>query len=196
MFVSNRAYAYLLGIYLGDGWIGPLAGSGRFTVSLDAAYPGIVEEVVAAMRAVLPTANVRALALPARGTVSVYSYGLAWLERFPQHGRGPKHLRPIVLTDWQLAIVDAQHEAFLRGLVHSDGCRTVNRFRTTLPSGRVAEYAYPRYFFSNLSADIRGLFSRSCDALGLRWTQSNARNLSVAHRASVARMDRFIGPKA
>ncbi len=84
---------------------------------------------------------------------------------------------------------------FLRGLIHSDGCRTVNRFKTKLPSGRVAEYAYPRYFFSNLSADIRGLFCEYCDKLGIRWTQSNHRNISVSHRHSVAALDEFIGPK-
>jgi hypothetical protein len=114
---------------------------------------------------------------------------------FPQYGPGRKHERPIVLAEWQQAIVVRHTEQFLRGLIHSDGCRTVNRFRTTLPSGRVAECAYPRYFFSNLSADIRDLFCEGCDRLGVRWTQSNHRNISVSHRASVARPDEFIGPK-
>jgi len=91
--------------------------------------------------------------------------------------------------------VDDQPEPFLRGLIHSDGCRVINRFRTRLPSGRVAEYAYPRYFFSNLSADIRRLFCESCERLGVRWTQSNHRNISVSHRHSVAILDAFIGPK-
>jgi len=77
----------------------------------------------------------------------------------------------------------------VRGLIHSDGCRTTNRFKTTLPSGRVAEYAYPRYFFSNRSGDIRGLFCEACEALGVRWTLSNPRNVSVAHRKSVALLD-------
>lgn len=98
-------------------------------------------------------------------------------------------------TDWQRTIVDEHPEAFLRGLIHSDGCRSVNRFKTTLPSGRVAEYAYPRYFFSNLSSDIRELFCEYCDVLGIRWTQSNHRIISVSHRPSVARLDEFIGPK-
>ena len=80
-------------------------------------------------------------------------------------------------------------------LAGDDGCRTVNRFKTTLPSGRLAEYACPRYFFSNLSADIRGLFCSACDRLGLRWTQSNARNISISHRASVALLDEYVGPK-
>jgi hypothetical protein len=189
-------YAYLLGVYLGDGWVGPLAGTGRLTVTLDVRYPLIVAEVVGAMRSVLPKANVRTVPAKGRACLTVYSYGLGWLDLFPQHGRGRKHERPIALVAWQQEIVDAQPEAFLRGLIHSDGCRTINRFTTTLPSGRVAEYAYPRYFFSNLSADILGLFCASCDRLGLRWTRSNHRNISVSHRASVARMDEFIGPKA
>jgi len=93
-------------------------------------------------------------------------------------------------------ILDADPRPFLRGLIHSDGCRVVNRFTTTLPSGRVAEYAYPRYFFSNLSADIRALFCEYCERLGIRWTQSNHRNISVAQRRSVALLDEFIGPKS
>ena len=60
----------------------------------------------------------------------------------------------------------------------------------------MAEYAYPRYFFSNLSADIRGLFCESCERLGLRWTQSNHRNISISHRHAVAALDTFVGPKA
>jgi len=53
----------------------------------------------------------------------------------------------------------------------------------------VAEYAYGRYFFSNLSADIRGLFGDACDALGVHWTLSNPRNVSVSRRRSVALLD-------
>jgi hypothetical protein len=44
-------------------------------------------------------------------------------------------------------------------------------------------------------ADIRGLFCSACDRLGLRWTQSNARNISISHRASVALLDEYVGPK-
>jgi hypothetical protein len=69
-----------------------------------------------------------------------------WPLVLPQHGPGRKHHRPIVLADWPRAIVDRHPRPFLRGLINSDGCRTNNRFKTTLPSGRVAEYAYPRDF--------------------------------------------------
>ena len=71
----------------------------------------------------------------------------------------------------------------------------INRFQTKLPSGRVATYEYPRYFFTNYSAEIRTIFTDHCELLGIRWTQSNSRNISISHRDSVALMDSFIGPK-
>ncbi len=100
---------------------------------------------------------------------------------FPQHGPGRKHDRAIALADWQLALTHANPAALIRGLIHSDGCRTVNRFRTKLPSGRTPEYSYVRYFFSNLSEDVRRIFAEHCELLGVRVTQSNHRNLSVSH---------------
>jgi hypothetical protein len=144
----------------------------------------------------MPGTAVRVYDRPGARMKIVDSATYRWLDAFPQHGPGPKHLRPIVLTDWQRAVVDNHPREFLRGLIDSDGCRTISRFKTKLPSGRVAEYAYARYFFSNLSADIRGLFCEYCERLGIRWSLSNPRNVSVSHRASVALLDEFVGPKA
>lgn len=84
---------------------------------------------------------------------------------------------------------------FLRGLIHSDGSRTINRFSVAL-AGERREYAYPRYFFTNLSADIRGLFCATCERVGVRWTQSSFKNISVADRRSVELLDSFVGPKS
>jgi hypothetical protein len=67
-------------------------------------------------------------------------------------------LRRIAPVDWQREFTHPHPQALIRGLIHSDGCRVVNRFRTKLPSGRVAEYSYVRYFFSNHSKDIRDIF--------------------------------------
>jgi hypothetical protein len=74
---------------------------------------------------------------------------------FPQHGAGRKHERSIELAGWQEELTRACPQQLIRGLLQSDGCRCINRFQTTLPSGRVAQYAYPRYFFTNYSTDIR-----------------------------------------
>jgi hypothetical protein len=182
-------------MYLGDGWVGPNQRRAQLVIRLDSNYPVIIKECVSAVSSSLRDARVAVYERRGQRCVGVTSYDLRWLDLFPQWGRGRKHLRRIVLADSQRAIVDAHPEPFLRGLIHSDGCRTVNRFKTKLPSGRVAEYEYPRYFFSNLSADIRGLFCEYCERLGIRWTQSNHRNISVSHRHSVARLDAFIGPK-
>jgi hypothetical protein len=199
MFVIRPAdeysYAYLLGLYLGDGH---LAGNGRswqLIVSLDTAHEEIIEECCGAMVLTMPSRRPRRRTRPTERCVRVASMAKAWRELFPQHGPGRKHERPIVLAPWQREIVEREPWPFVRGLIHSDGCRSINRFKTKLPSGRVAEYAYPRYFFSNLSPDIRGLFCDACDRLGLRWTQSNHRNISISHRASVALLDEFVGPK-
>jgi hypothetical protein len=48
---------------------------------------------------------------------------------------------------------------------------------------------------SNYSADIRRIFCDHCDLLGIRWTQSSFKNISIANRESVTTLDSFIGPK-
>jgi hypothetical protein len=200
MFVSWKpadrlSYSYLLGLYLGDGHLTVRASGGsQLLICCDPAYPGLIEECWTAMQLVAPNRPVARYRM-ADGSLRVVAGGRYWPEAFPQHGPGFKHERHIELAGWQRAITDAFPHEFLRGLIHSDGCRTINRFTTRLPSGRVAEYAYPRYFFSNLSADIRGLFCEYCERLGIGWTQSNHRNISVSHRRSVALLDEFVGPK-
>jgi len=191
------AYCYLLGVYLGDGCIQvQRGGSAWLLISLDSSYLGIIACVERVMRAVFPDTPVsRYLAMEGSVTVVRVNHPAAPFA-FPQHGPGRKHTRPIVLTDWQRELTHRHPQELLRGLIHSDGCRCVNRFKTKLPSGRVAEYEYPRYFFSNLSADIRDIFCEHCELLGIRWTQSNPRNISVSHRRSVALLDEFVGPKS
>jgi hypothetical protein len=183
-------------MYLGDGHLGRTSvASYQLRITLDGAYPEIVEECRVAMLLSLPSVRPHVRTDRVERRVNVDAGSTDWPALFPQMAPGRKHERPIVLAPWQQAIVDAHAARFVRGLIDSDGCRTVNRFTTKLPSGRVAEYAYPRYFFSNLSADIRGLFCESCDRLGVRWTQSNPRNVSISHRRSVALLDELVGPK-
>jgi hypothetical protein len=107
---------------------------------------------------------------------------------FPQHGPGPKHLRAIVLDPWQTWVAVERHpRLLLRGLIHSDGCRYINRIR-----GR---YEYPSYSFSNRSADIRAIFMLTCDRLEISYRQTYEWTISIAKRKDVAKLDVFIGPK-
>ena len=96
-----------------------------------------------------------------------------------------------MLADWQQDIVDVAPEAFLRGLIHTDGWRGSNKVTV---KGR--NYEYPRYQFSNRSDDIRRLFTDTCDALGIAWRPWGRWHVSVARKNAVAAMDAFIGPKA
>jgi hypothetical protein len=192
---DSHAYAYLLGMYLGDGYLAFTGRSWQLVVSLDAAYPCVVDECAAAIRASLPEVSAHVRTVRGTNTIRIDSGSKKWPALFPQHGPGHKHERAITLADWQLTIVREHTGFFVRGLIHSDGCRSINRFRTRLPSGRIAEYAYPRYFFTNASADIRTLFCDACERFGVRWTQSSVRNISVAHRPSVALLDTIVGPK-
>jgi hypothetical protein len=192
--VRGSDYVYILGMYLGDGCVSATARSFQIKFWLDAHYPGIIRECAEALdRISINTVSVRKQRVGE--CFRVYSGWKLWPVLFPQCGPGRKHERPIVLTNWQWELVMLHREQFIRGLIHSDGCRTVNRFKTTLPSGRVAEYEYVRYFFSNLSADIRALFCLVCGELGIKTTQSNHRNISVSHRRSVAKLERIVGPK-
>ena len=185
------SYVYLLGLYLGDGCLSAhRRGVYRLRVVLDSRYPGIVAECAAAMQAVLPS-NRPGLQPNHDGTaweVWIYSKQLACL--FPQHGAGRKHDRLIQLADWQRRAIERHPQLLLRGLIHSDGCRFMNTIRHAQKT-----YAYPRYNFSNRSADIRRIFCEACDLVGVDWRVMNACNISVARRASVARLDEFIGPK-
>ena len=189
------SYSYLLGLYLGDGYVSTRpSGRSELLIACAAGYPELIDTCRAAIQLVVPDCKV--VTYPTQSyCVRIVATCPRWPEILPQHGPGRKHNREIRLEPWQREIVDAFPREFLRGLIHSDGCRTINRFKTRLPSGKVAEYAYPRYFFSNLSADIRGLFCEYCERLGIRWTQSNHRNISVSHRRSVALLDEFVGPK-
>jgi hypothetical protein len=58
------------------------------------------------------------------------------------------------------------------------------------------DYAYPCYQFSNRSDDIRGLFTYACDLVGIEWRPWGCWHISVARRASVARLDEFVGRKS
>ncbi|GAA1365206.1 helix-turn-helix domain-containing protein [Streptomyces beijiangensis] len=195
---DERAYAYLLGLYLGDGHISLYSQhrSPSLMITLDDSWPGIQDEAESAMRAVLPENATCRVRKTGCHNIKVYSKHLYCL--FPQHGPGRKHERPIVLEPWQQDIVDAHPWGFIRGLVHSDGCRNMN-WTTRIVGGERKRYEYPRYWFTNVSVDILKLYTDTLDKLGIQWKPctryGKPYNISVARRESVALMDLHVGPK-
>ncbi|MEU4086783.1 helix-turn-helix domain-containing protein [Streptomyces aureus] len=196
--LDARAYSYLLGLYLGDGHISHYSEHRvpNLMITCCGSWPGLMDLCEQAMRAVFPDNSVCRVRKSGCSNVKVYSKHLPCL--FPQHGPGRKHERPIVLADWQQEIVDAHPWEFVRGLIHSDGCRVTN-WTTRVVGGERKRYEYPRYFFTNVSDDIRQLYTGTLDRLGVAWTHctrhGNPYNISVAKKASVALLDAHVGPK-
>jgi Homeodomain-like domain len=183
------AYAYLLGMYLGDGCLSVTRGIWRLRVVLDARYPAIVAECASAMEDVVPGKRAHLMDRRDGNCVQVSMWWMHWPLPLPPAWTRPQASPRIRLEAWQQTILSGNHQPFLRGLIHSDGCRFIARQRR---GGRA--WAWPRYVFSNRSEDIKDLFCASCDAIGVRWTRT-ARDVAVARRESVALLDEFIGPK-
>jgi hypothetical protein len=183
----SSSYVYRLGLYLGDGTISRhRRGVYKLRVFLDKRYPSIVAECEAAMKAVMPLNGVNKF-LTVSNYYEVFSFSKSWPCLFPQAGPGMKHTRPIELAEWQREWTELLPKLFLRGLIHSDGCRFIN-------TGRDG-WRCPRYTFSNASTEIRQLFCDACDELGLHWSVA-PRTVYVSRKADVARMDEFVGPKS
>lgn len=186
--LDEPAYAYLLGQYLGDGCISRIGTGFRLRLACCDAYPNIMAEAADAIARVKPGARIGKVAR--QGCTEVYATWFHWPCLFP-HGKGVKHRRPIVLTEWQRAIaLDRYPDRLLRGLVHSDGCRCINRVRA---GGRT--YEYVRYLFTNLSPDIRELYLDACARLEIDARPNSAVSISVARRKAVERLDAIVGPK-
>lgn len=188
----GASYVYLLGLYLGDGCLSLAARQvWRLRIFQDARYVSLIDECGEAIRSITQRDTGT---FGKHGCVEIYSNWKHWLCLFPQHGAGPKHLRHIALREWQLALARRYPRELIRGLVQSDGCRSINRIRRPSNDG-VREYQYVRYYFTNASPDIRALFTCACDLIGVDWRVMTERVISVARRPSVEILDSFIGPK-
>jgi hypothetical protein len=185
--VDEPAYAYLLGLYLGDGCIseGPRSVF-KLRITMDLRYPLIIDECSDAIRAMRPSINMKVGHVAKIGCTEICAHWKHWPCLFPQHGPGPKHERRIELQSWQSEIVGQHPDRLLRGLVHSDGYRGLNY---------VNGKGYPRYQFCSHSDDIRDIFCRACDVYGVRWRRMNRWTISVARAPDVAKLDSVIGPK-
>jgi hypothetical protein len=178
-------YSELLGLYLGDGYIARTGRSDRLRIYLDSRYSVIVSEARAALERCFPGRRVGCTPSKRRRMTILSLYCTHLRCVFPQHGAGRKHERPIVLEDWQRAVVEREPWSFLRGCIRSDGCVFVNR------TGR---YSYLSYDFKNRSADILGLFTDACDAVGVEYRRY-VEHVRIYRRPSVALMLQHVGIK-
>ncbi|MGN6245283.1 MAG: helix-turn-helix domain-containing protein [Motilibacteraceae bacterium] len=192
--LDTAAYAHLLGLYLGDGCLSAMPkGCFVLRVACADAYPRLIAECSASIRAVRPGTRVWQVAAP--GCTHVTASWKHWPCLFPQHGPGRKHERAISLERWQEEIVHQHPKEFLRGLFHSDGCRVVN-WTTKHVDEADRRYEYPRWFFTNESKDVLQLCGWALDLVGVPYRTPRPNLLSVARREGVAALDDFVGPKS
>jgi hypothetical protein len=190
--ILKQPYSYLLGLYLGDGHIIDKPRQHTLSISCADAWPGLIDAAQNAMSAVMPDAKTGRV--QRKGCQEVKSYSSHWTCLFPQHGPGRKHERAIILEPWQQQIVNEFPREFIRGLIHSDGCRVMN-WTSKIIAGELKRYDYSRYHFTNESTHIRDLYTDTLDKLAIEWRYNNRNCISVAKRASVAALDEFVGPK-
>lgn len=190
--LDEQVYAALLGYYLGDGCVSRLAQYYTLRVSCDAKYPGIIADCEQVVRRIRPER--RTFRVRAPGVVVVQSNWMHWPCLFPQHGPGRKHERALGMQTWQWDAVVDHPAAFLRGLFHSDGCRARN-WASQMVAGQKKRYEYPRWQFTNESAEIMEWCQQALDMLDIPWRQSSRRMLSVSRRDAVSRLDDLIGLK-
>jgi hypothetical protein len=94
--VPAAPYSYLLGLYLGDGYISRQRRVWRLRVTCDTQYPAIIARCREAIDALMPKQRAAVVWRQER-CVDVSHFSKHWPCLFPQHGRGRKHSRPIRL---------------------------------------------------------------------------------------------------
>ncbi|MFZ2013029.1 MAG: transcriptional regulator [Nocardioides sp.] len=192
--MDEPAYAELLGWYLGDGHISAgRRGVWNLHVYNDISYSALNAHIADLMRRVKPGGRPHVRLVP--GCVVTTTSWKHWPCLFPQHGPGRKHERPIVLEPWQREIVVQRTGDFLRGLFHSDGCRTRNWASRTVGGVR-KRYDYPRWEFVNRSDDILALCCWALDLCGIGWRRPRANVVAVSRQEHVRLLDELIGLKA
>jgi len=114
--LPQTSYTYLLGLYLGDGYIASHArGVYRLRIYCADAYPELIRRCEDAMGEVIATKVSRVSCV---GCTEVSSFSKHWPCLFPQHGPGRKHERRIELVPWQRNWSTSTHAPW------SGGCST------------------------------------------------------------------------
>ena len=191
--LDEPAYSYLLGLYLGDGWL-TLGQPGRLRAEHRVLRRLARSPVSREKRDVGGHARVQGIRCPEN-----------------RHDRGQEHLEALaVLVPAARAWPQAHQKDRARRVAAGDRGAVSGGFRQrAVPFGRLPRcqpgaqdwggdehwYEYPRYLFTNNSTDILWLCGQTLDQLGVAWRFSKPNTISVARREAVARLDEFVGPK-
>jgi hypothetical protein len=110
--LPQASYAYLLGLYLGDGYIASHdRGVYRLRIYCANAYPELIRLCEGAMGEIIATKVSRVACV---GCTELASFSKHWPCLVSQHGPGRKHERKIELTPWQQDLVDRDPRPLVR----------------------------------------------------------------------------------
>lgn len=85
----DHSYAYLLGMYLGDGCLHVMGrGHVLLQISLDSSYPSVIDDCRTAMVLCMPDTRPGLVRRSGKNVTVVQGCNKRWLDAFPQHGRG------------------------------------------------------------------------------------------------------------
>jgi hypothetical protein len=176
---KNKVYSYVLGLYLGDGYINKTDRAYRLRIFLDKKYTTLNSFAKSKLSELFEKNKIGITETKSNCVVlSVYNKNLPTL--FPQHGKGLKHNRTIDLSDWQIKLIDWLE--LIRGLFHSDGSYYFDRDRD--------------YFnFRNYSKEILEIFKLCCEKLLISYTTPNDVTVRVGKRKDVQKLVELIGNK-
>ena len=83
--IRGTDYAYILGMYLGDGCVSCVGRTWQIVISLDTQYPGLIVECADALQRMSPN-RVSIKRHPVANCTRVYTGWKLWPVLFPQHG--------------------------------------------------------------------------------------------------------------
>lgn len=187
--VDPKAYSYILGQYLGDGYINKTNHNNCYKLRIftNSRDTELIQTIVQNLQAVFSKNKIGIYKQKHANCVEVYMYSNQLPDLFPQHGPDRKHTRPIILSEEQRIVLDTYPWEFLKGLIHSDGCRYKGM-------GLI------QYNFCNKSKDIINLFCEYLEKCGVQYTQhykskTDSHIVSIYKRTEVAKLEEHIGKR-
>lgn len=183
-------YSYILGSYLGDGYINVMPRTTKIRIYNDIKYSEIIEDQKIALGILFPDNKVSVYKQLNSNCIEVRTHNKDLPRFFPQHGEGNKHERDVSLKDWQWDIVWKEPECFIKGLIDSDGNEHVNTIHKAN-----TEYDYRSYQFTNHSQDIIESYSSVLSHLKIDYTvnryKSGRTDIFSRTRYAVNKLDKL-----
>lgn len=194
--IQQQSYSYIFGLYLGDGCLNELKNrenNYRLRITQDNKYPKLIEDCRNAITNLLSTKTWLCNKIGCKDITTSKKDLNLW---FPQHGLGKKHEREIKLENWQIIVLDKYPQEFIKGLIHSDGCRYEYEIKN--------KYKFVGYNFTNKSKDIMDIFTSYLTKLSIkhRIREKNKNKptsmyvCEITKTSEVIKLDLFIGPKS